>query len=153
MTVLRAEDLRVTYSTKGGDVPAVRGVSFSIDRGEVLGLAGESGCGKSTIAGVILRLHSPNTKIEGTLELEGQDILSLKPGRLRAVRWTGASIIVPHDLDFGSPSPRKDSCDSDRIAIAIVRIVFAKITGIRFGVMCLITTCASLAPSARDRSM
>ena len=51
MTVLRAEDLRVTYSTKGGDVPAVRGVSFEIDKGEVLGLAGESGCGKSTIAG------------------------------------------------------------------------------------------------------
>jgi len=84
MTVLRAEDLRVTYSTKGGDVPAVRGVSFEIDKGEVLGLAGESGCGKSTIAGAILRLHSPNTKIEGTLELEGEDVLSLKPGRLRA---------------------------------------------------------------------
>ena len=103
MTVLRAEDLRVTYSTKGGDVPAVRGVSFEIDKGEVLGLAGESGCGKSTIAGAILRLHSPNTKIEGTLELEGEDVLSLKPGRLRAVRWTGASIVFQGALHALNP--------------------------------------------------
>ena len=68
--------------------------------------------------------------------------------------WLNASSMsVPHDCDFGSPRPRKDSCDSDRIAIAMVRIVFAKMIGIRFGVMCLITTWASLAPSARDRSM
>jgi len=103
MSVLNVEDLRVTYTTKGGDVPAVRGVSFSIDRGEVLGLAGESGCGKSTIAGAILRLHSPGTKIEGTLELEGEDILALTPGRLRAVRWTGASIIFQGALHALNP--------------------------------------------------
>jgi peptide/nickel transport system ATP-binding protein len=103
MTVLRAEDLRVTYTTKGGDVPAVRGVSFEIDRGEVLGLAGESGCGKSTIAGAILRLHSPSTKVEGTLELDGEDVLSLTPGRLRAVRWTGASIVFQGALHALNP--------------------------------------------------
>ncbi len=103
MSVLNVEDLRVTYTTKGGDVPAVRGVSFSIDRGEVLGLAGESGCGKSTIAGAILRLHSPGTRIEGKLELEGEDILSLKAGRLRAVRWTGASIVFQGALHALNP--------------------------------------------------
>ncbi|MDP9184164.1 MAG: ABC transporter ATP-binding protein, partial [Actinomycetota bacterium] len=103
MSVLRVEDLRVTYRTKGGDVPAVRGVSFSIDKGEVLGLAGESGCGKSTIAGAILRLHSGQTKIEGAIELDGQDMLSLSPGKLRAARWTGASIVFQGALHALNP--------------------------------------------------
>ena len=90
MSVLSVRDLQVTYRTQGGDVPAVRGVSFDIPKGTVLGLAGESGCGKSTIAGAILRLHSAKTKIEGNITLDGQDVLQLTPGKLRALRWTGA---------------------------------------------------------------
>jgi peptide/nickel transport system ATP-binding protein len=115
MSVLSVEDLRVTYSTKGGDVPAVRGVNFAIEKGEVLGLAGESGCGKSTIAGAILRLHSAQTKIEGKLELDGKDILALTPGKLRAVRWTGASIVFQGALHALNPVQRI----GDQIAEAI----------------------------------
>jgi peptide/nickel transport system ATP-binding protein len=100
------KDLTVTYSTKGGDVPAVRGVTFDINKGEVLGLAGESGCGKSTIAGAILRLHSAKTKIEGQILLDGQDILALTPGKLRAVRWTGASIVFQGALHALNPVRR-----------------------------------------------
>ncbi len=115
MSVLSVEDLRVTYSTKGGDVPAVRGVNFAIEKGEVLGLAGESGCGKSTIAGAILRLLSAQTKIEGKLELDGKDILSLTPGKLRAVRWTGASIVFQGALHALNPVQKI----GDQIAEAI----------------------------------
>lgn len=103
MSILSVKDLRVAYSTKGGDVPAVRGVSFDIDKGEVLGLAGESGCGKSTIAGAILRLHSSKTRIEGSVLLNGQDVLTLSPGKLRAARWTGASIIFQGALHALNP--------------------------------------------------
>ena len=103
MSVLSVRDLHVTYRTKGGDVPAVRDVTFDIDRGHVLGLAGESGCGKSTIAGAILRLHSARTRIEGEISLEGQDVLALRPGPLRAVRWTGASIIFQGALHALNP--------------------------------------------------
>jgi len=106
VSVLSARDLRVTYRTKGGDVPAVRGVDIEIDKGHVLGLAGESGCGKSTVAGAILRLHAPTTKIEGSITLDGNDVLALPPGRLRAVRWTGASIIFQGALHALNPVRR-----------------------------------------------
>jgi peptide/nickel transport system ATP-binding protein len=106
VSVLSVRDLQVTYRTKGGDVPAVRGVDLDIDKGHVLGLAGESGCGKSTIAGAILRLHSAETKIEGQVLLDGQDVLALKPGRLRALRWTGASIIFQGALHALNPVRR-----------------------------------------------
>ena len=87
MRLLEIEDLRITYQTKGGPVPAVRGVTMAVERGQVLGLAGESGCGKSTIAGAILRLPPSTTVVEGRIALDGEDILTLSPGRLRAVRW------------------------------------------------------------------
>ena len=93
MSLLSIRDLTVTYKTQGGPVPAVRGVSLDIDRGEVVGLAGESGCGKSTIAGAILRLHPKSATIGGTVLLDGTDVLQMSPGKLRALRWTGASIV------------------------------------------------------------
>jgi len=93
MTVLSLRDLRITYRTQSGDVPAVRGVDLEVAKGEVVGLAGESGCGKSTIAGSVLRLLPAGTRVEGEILLDGEDVLAMKPGRLRAVRWAGASII------------------------------------------------------------
>jgi peptide/nickel transport system ATP-binding protein len=104
--VLSVRDLRVAYSTSGGPVPAVRGVDFEIQRGEVLGLAGESGCGKSTIAGAILRLLPEGTSITGDVQLLGDDVLAMKPGRLRAVRWTEASIVFQGALHALNPVRR-----------------------------------------------
>jgi peptide/nickel transport system ATP-binding protein len=116
MTVLEVRDLRVTYRTQGGDVPAVRGVDLDVARGEVLGLAGESGCGKTTIAGAILRLLPKRTKIEGTISLDGENVLEMKAQRLRAVRWTGASIIFQGAMHALNPVQRV----GDQIAEAIV---------------------------------
>jgi peptide/nickel transport system ATP-binding protein len=102
MSVLRVEDLSIAYGTREGPVPAVRGVSFEIERGQVLGLAGESGCGKSTIGLGMLRLLPRGAEMRGRVVLNGEDVLALPPSRLGAVRWTQASIVfqgAQHALD------------------------------------------------------
>jgi peptide/nickel transport system ATP-binding protein len=102
MSLLEVRDLSIEYATQAGPVPAVRGVSFAIDKGQVLGLAGESGCGKSTIGLGLLRLLPRGTNISGTVVLDGRDVLAMTPTELGAARWTEASIVfqgAQHALD------------------------------------------------------
>ncbi|MET8631177.1 ABC transporter ATP-binding protein [Streptomyces sp. NPDC004096] len=90
MSLLDVRNLEVTYP---GGAAAVRGVDLSLAAGEKLGVAGESGCGKSTLALALLRLLPPGTRTGGEILLDGEDVLTMKWGRLRAVRWAGASIV------------------------------------------------------------
>jgi peptide/nickel transport system ATP-binding protein len=113
---LTLDDVHITYHTASGGVPAVRGVDMAVRTGEVVGLAGESGCGKSTIAAAILRLLPPKTKVDGTILLDGENVLEMKPGRLRAVRWTGASIVFQGAMHALNPVKRI----GDQIAEAII---------------------------------
>ena len=101
-TLLEVRDLEVTYKTRAGDVPVVRGVSLDLQTAGTLGLAGESGCGKTTIANAVLRLLPPGTLVEGQVLLEGEDVYAMNPGRLRAVRWSELSVVFQgalHSLD------------------------------------------------------
>ncbi|MGQ4512694.1 oligopeptide/dipeptide ABC transporter ATP-binding protein [Streptomyces sp. DW26H14] len=91
--LLEAEDLSVVYGTGAAAVPAVRGVGLTLGAGVTLGLAGESGCGKSTLALALLRLLPPSARLSGKILLDGEDVLTMRWGRLRAVRWAGASIV------------------------------------------------------------
>ena len=106
MSLLELRDLRVTYRSERGDVPAVRGVDLTIGPGETVGLAGESGCGKSTIAAAVLRLLPRQTLVEGEVLLGGESVSDMKPGRLRAVRWTGAAIVFQGALHSLNPVQR-----------------------------------------------
>ena len=94
MAVLEVKDLRIYYRTLKGYAQAVDGVSFQIEEGEYLGLVGESGCGKSTIAKAILRILPPNGEIMGgAILFNGQDLVSMKLSDLKKIQWKEISMV------------------------------------------------------------
>ena len=105
-SLLSLHDLKVTYSTSEGPLPAVRGVDLTVERGEIVGVAGESGCGKSTLASTILRLQPANATVTGEVRFDGRDVLTMRWGELRAVRWAGASIVFQGALHSLNPVHR-----------------------------------------------
>jgi peptide/nickel transport system ATP-binding protein len=113
--LLSVRDLHVTYPTDAGPLAAVRGVDLDLSPGGTLGLAGESGCGKSSLATALLRLLPRGAKATGEVLLEGEDVLAMKPGRLRAVRWSGMAIVFQGALHTLNPVRRI----GDQIAEAI----------------------------------
>jgi oligopeptide/dipeptide ABC transporter ATP-binding protein len=83
-TLVQIENLKKHFPASGGQsVRAVDGVSFNIERGETLGLVGESGCGKTTVGRCLLRLIEPTN---GEIKFDGQDLLSLGKSEMRALR-------------------------------------------------------------------
>ncbi|MEV0850479.1 oligopeptide/dipeptide ABC transporter ATP-binding protein [Streptomyces sp. NPDC049954] len=91
--LLDVRDLSITYGVGARAVPAVRGVNLTLHAGQKLGIAGESGCGKSTLAMALLRLLPQGARLSGEILLDGEDVRTMAWGRLRAVRWAGASIV------------------------------------------------------------
>jgi oligopeptide transport system ATP-binding protein len=132
--ILEVEDLKKYYPIKSGlllrhtgDVKALDGVSFTLERGKTLGIVGESGCGKSTLGKAIIRLYEPTS---GIVKFEGQDFLNLKGVDLRNSRrdiqmifqdpfasldprMTVANILnEPLEIhQIGTPSERKEKVD------------------------------------------
>jgi peptide/nickel transport system ATP-binding protein len=104
MSLLSLRDLHVTYA--GADGPAVRGVDLDVEAGEVLGIAGESGCGKSTMLAAVLRLLPDSAQVEGRILLDGEDVREMSWGRLRAVRWAEASVVFQGALHTLNPVQR-----------------------------------------------
>ena len=101
--LLEVRDLAVTYRTGGQRVRAVRGVSFSLAPGQTLGMAGESGSGKTTVALSLLRLLPPAAEVTGQVLFRGEDVLGLGWQRLRAVRWAGASVVFQGAMSALNP--------------------------------------------------
>jgi len=103
-TLLQVKDLKMEYRTRKGVVRAVEGVSFEVLPGEFLGLAGESGCGKTTSALSIVRLLPENaTIIGGQILFEDKDILRMSEEELRSVRWKKISIIFQGSMNALNP--------------------------------------------------
>jgi peptide/nickel transport system ATP-binding protein len=104
--LLEIEGLEVTYRTATGDLPAVRGVDLTVAAGESLGIAGESGCGKSSLASTILRLQPDNATVRGTIRVDGKDVQTLRWRDLRALRWADAAMVFQGALHSLNPVQR-----------------------------------------------
>jgi len=105
MTVLKVESLTTYYKTLRGYVHAAEDVTFELDKGEAMGLAGESGCGKTTVALSILKLLPPNGEVmKGKVLYKGNNVLSMKENELREnVRWKGISLIFQGAMNALNP--------------------------------------------------
>ena len=105
--VLQVKDLTMHYQTRQGTVKAVDGISFELARGEVLGLVGESGCGKTSIAVTLMKLLPDNALIvKGQVLLDGQDLMTMDDTTLRKYRWRRISMIFQAAMNSLNPVHR-----------------------------------------------
>ncbi|WP_121743435.1 dipeptide ABC transporter ATP-binding protein [Natronorubrum halophilum] len=91
--MLAVDELHVRFRTRNGPVHAVNGASFTIDSGEVVGLVGESGCGKSVTARSILRLEDPGEITRGSVRFDGTDLTTVDESTVRRLRGQELSIV------------------------------------------------------------
>ena len=102
--LVSVKGLQVDYLTGKGLFTAVKGVDFEIGQGEVMGLAGESGCGKSTIAFSLMRLHRPPAIIsKGEIMIDGEDVLAMPLDRLEKWRWSATSMVFQSAMNSLNP--------------------------------------------------
>ena len=105
--LLEVNDLAVSFFTYAGEVQAVRGVSWHLDKNETIALVGESGCGKSvTIQTVMGLLQSPGRVIGGSVRFEGRDMLALNAKELRQIQGNRMSMIFQDPLSYLNPTMR-----------------------------------------------
>ena len=108
--LLEVSDLTLTYQVKQGEVRAIHDVSFRLDRGQSLGLVGESGCGKSSIAACLMRLLPDNARVvSGQVLLGGRDLLQLSDEEIRSFRWKRVAMVFQAAMNVLNPVYRVGS--------------------------------------------
>jgi peptide/nickel transport system ATP-binding protein len=103
---LSVEDLKVSFATRVGEVPAVRGISFRLDHGEAVGIVGESGSGKTVTCRALLRLLPPNARVRGRIDVGGVDLVGLKEEDLVALRGRKIAMIFQNPSSYLDPLMR-----------------------------------------------
>jgi len=102
--VLEVSGLSVEYVLDRGSVRAVDDVSFTVGRGEFLGIVGESGCGKSTLLFAVAQLLAPPARVEaGSVRFKGTSLVGLTDKQLRAIRWRDLSVVMQSAMNALNP--------------------------------------------------
>jgi len=105
--VLEVENLSISYETRKGDIEAVREVSFQVREGETVGLVGESGCGKSTIAYGIVNFLGPNGKIvNGNVRFQGNELVGRSQEELKKLRGDRIAMVFQDPMQALNPAVR-----------------------------------------------
>ena len=103
-TILKVEDLKTSFMTSSGEVQAVRGVSFEVHKGEILGIVGESGSGKSVTSMSILRLLADTARIKnGKIEFEGTDLTKVSDKQMREIRGQKIAMVFQDPMSSLNP--------------------------------------------------
>jgi peptide/nickel transport system ATP-binding protein len=102
--LLEVRDLKVSFRTEDGMIPAVDGVSLSLSEGETLGIVGESGSGKSvTMMSVMRLINDPNARFEGEVLYKGRDLMKLTRDQMREIRGSGIAMIFQDPMTSLNP--------------------------------------------------
>jgi len=102
--LLEVRDLKVSFRTEDGVIPAVDGVSLSLSEGETLGIVGESGSGKSvTMMSVMRLINDPNAHFEGEVVYKGRDLMKLTRDQIREIRGSGIAMIFQDPMTSLNP--------------------------------------------------
>ena len=102
--ILRVEDLQTSFMTSAGEVQAVRGVSFTVHKGEILGIVGESGSGKSVTSMSVLRLLADTARIKsGKVEFEGTDLTKVSDRQMREIRGQKIAMVFQDPMSSLNP--------------------------------------------------
>ena len=102
--LLDVKNLETSFKTSAGEVHAVRGVSFYLEKGEALGIVGESGCGKSVTMMSIMRLLADNGRLAGgEINFDGKDISNVKESEMEAIRGNDIGMIFQDPMTSLNP--------------------------------------------------
>lgn len=101
--LLRLENVFINYRVRGGYLNAVKDVSFSVNRGEIFAVVGESGCGKSTVAHSIMRLLDKNAVVLGNIKYNGKNLMELSNKQITGIRGHDIGMIFQNPLDSLNP--------------------------------------------------
>jgi peptide/nickel transport system ATP-binding protein len=119
---LQVDNLRVYYQTLKGDVRALDGATFDIADGEIMGLAGESGCGKTTLAHSLIRLTAPLRYVEGSVKLDGEELPIADMEKMDAFRFRKISIVPQYAMNALNPTRKIGKMTAELLASKGARI-------------------------------